>query len=83
MAKLVWKENSSNWNQGESLFLGKIKVGSAHFDATQPKAGNSFAALCSLPGIKPHLGHYPNLAEAKGLVERAVDSWIKEAGLGA
>ncbi|ELI9034665.1 hypothetical protein ACWQEN_003044 [Morganella morganii] len=61
--------------------MGQFKIGSAYYDATQARAGNSYATRCSLPGLKGDLGHYPDMASAKDAVEKAVAFWLRKAGL--
>lgn len=81
MSKLKWLNEERAWGSGESLFLGKFKVGSVYYDAMQSKGGLKQAACCSLPGIKQNLGHYSTVQDAKYRVERAVNYWLVNSGL--
>ncbi|QCJ72223.1 hypothetical protein MNY66_16495 (plasmid) [Moellerella wisconsensis] len=81
MTTFTWKPSDSKWNQGEQLYLGKFKVASVYYDATQGRGKDPYATRCSLPGIKGNLGHYPDMVSAKDAVSNAVNYWLNRAGL--
>ena len=81
MTTLNWKPSESRWNQGEQLYLGQFKIGSAYYDATHTRGQEAYATRCSLPGLKGDLGHFPDMAAAKDAVEKAVAFWLGRSGL--
>lgn len=52
-------------------YLGQFKIGSAYYDATHTREPESYAARCSLSGLKGDLGHFPDMAADKYAVEKA------------
>ncbi len=81
MTTFNWKPSESRWNQGEQLYLGQFKIGSAYYDATHTRGQEAYATRCSLPGLKGDLGHFPDMAAAKNAVEKALAFWLRRAGL--
>jgi len=79
---MTWKDASSTYVSGDSLYLGRWKVGSVFYDGARPRGAlEVYRADCSLPGIKADLGGYETVIEARAAVERAVNHWIKHSGL--
>lgn len=77
-----WKRNNGKYSNSDDYYLGKILVASAFFDGTRPKGSELCykTALC-LPGLKIASQNLKTLEEAKLWVERAVNNWLKAAGL--
>lgn len=80
--KLEWKTATGKYESGQNLFMGRVKVGTAHYSGMRSK-GDPLAHACScvLPGLKPINDRYVTIEEAKARVELAVEAWLEAAGL--
>ena len=76
--KITWKINKAQYCCGELAFVGKWRVGSASLDSCRERNDpKKYEASCLLPGIKHELGHFLTEQEAKDVVEKAINHWIK------
>ncbi|EMD0638909.1 hypothetical protein VPZ60_004325 [Salmonella enterica] len=80
---MEWKKEAGGWGAMiDALYLGKWRVGTVGYDCGTGKTfANKYAAHSRMPGHKSLLGHYGTCEEAKERVEKAVNRWIKGAGL--
>lgn len=70
ISPLKWKE--------DKLYIGKVKVGSAHHTAFIAKGDpKCYQASCFLQGIKDNLGKYETQDEAKAKVEAGVKRFFE------
>ena len=77
-----WKISKAKYISGEDLFLGRIRVGSAHYDGMTPKGSDEkYRAGCILPGMLSMTEHFKTIEEAKSCVEAYVAKWLEHAGL--
>ena len=78
-----WKGNKGQFQTGESLYLGKIRVGAYNWNSSRSRSNPRDATLTySGSSILPQLdrtvyGQTPE--EIKGKIERQVIVWFKEA----
>jgi hypothetical protein len=83
MATIRWEKYKEMFESGVGLYLGTWRVGSVSWVSgsskdTHPK---NYGAFTTLPGLKTELGKYANEPEAKARVERAVEYWMRGAGI--
>jgi len=65
---------------GKKLFIGKYLVaGVVHTCRSEPK--EKYKAYCLLPGIKEHLGYYPDVKSAAEKIDRLIGVWLHNTGL--
>lgn len=80
--QIEWEVDKSRYASGERARLGKWEIGGVYYDScTSQGDGKKWRALCSLPQIKPILGNFVTVEEAKERVEKAVAHWVSEAGI--
>lgn len=78
-AVMEWKRDSRKYSSGEYLYLGRWHVGGAHYSAMVSEEDPlTYSATCNLPGIKPRLGFFGTVEEAKADVERVVKYWLSK-----
>ena len=78
--KRVWKRDTHQYASGESLFVGRIKVGWAGYDGNRSRNDTKkYKARIDLPSIKlaDETVYHETAEDAKARVERALDTWIK------
>ena len=66
---------------GEDCFVGTWLVGNAAWNGNKSKGdvGKDYRATCRLPGIKPDLGAFATIEDAKARIVRAVEHWFARA----
>lgn len=82
MHDFKWLIRSGTYTSWSILKLGKWSVGSVMYDScTSQGDPKKYKASCSLPGIKPTLGHFVDEESAKAAVEQAVDYWLRKINM--
>lgn len=79
---LEYLDSPGRYSQGRDAFLGKWRVGWFGYDGTHSRGDpKKYKATCALPGMKDHLGNFETEEEAKAQLIKAVDVWLKGAGV--
>jgi hypothetical protein len=73
---ITWIKATTN-HATESCCLGEWKVGGIRWEDSVL----AYYMFCTLPGCKLRTRYYENVGEAKKVVEREVEYWVKKAGL--
>lgn len=77
-----WKENTAQYQTGESLYLNRIKVGSYGYNSTRPRSETrdttkDYVGHTFLPqATSPFYGQSPD--EIKTKIERHIRAWFIE-----
>ena len=64
----------------EELYQGKWVIGSVYLDDLIPQTiPDKYRADTKLPGIRPLVGYYETIEQAKKALEQAVTRWFEKA----
>jgi len=81
MFPITWKEKIAKYASGESVYLGRWKVGDYYWDSCQYKDGEDlpYGISMMLPGLKTRLKNQKTPELAKASIESAIKMWLEEA----
>lgn len=74
---ITWKTSTSRFSSGKVAYVGKIKIGSYHYNGIDRDESLRQVAMTILPGLEPDLGKFPTEQLAMEKVEAAFKKWIE------
>ena len=79
---VTWEENKRQYGTGRIAMLGHWEIGWAGYDGMAPKGSkNVYGSTVHLPGMKLRQRNTKTQHEAEQRVEKAVEVWVRRAGL--
>ncbi len=77
---IKWADITLKYANGKNAMIGKIKIGTVHWNGIDSNPELRYVALSFLPNVTSggRLGKFPTEKQAMEEVERVTNSWINE-----
>ncbi len=81
---ITWRPKTGKFENGQSGYLGKIKIFSIDWDSSQHLSDKNWLLICFLPSLGQFREHFSGIDGADGAcaeAEKILSVWLDDTGL--